>query len=85
MHSVALNCVLTFSHLVFSYIGMLRHHFETGYTDSNGNTVSGLAPWIYDELKSIAALSYQFEDEGDVTDIVEDIAGECVLSLPFFE
>jgi hypothetical protein len=64
---------------------MLRHYFQTGYTDSNGYTVSGLVPWIYDELKSIAALSYQFEDEGDVTDTVEDIAGECVLSSPFFE
>jgi hypothetical protein len=62
-------------HVVFSYIGMLRHHFQVGYTDSSGNKVEGLAPWIYDELKSIAALSYQFDDEGDVTDIVDDIAG----------
>jgi hypothetical protein len=57
---------------------MLRHHFQQGFTDSEGNWKEGLAPWIYKELKSIAALSYRFDDEGDVTDIVEDIAGECM-------
>lgn len=65
---------------VFAYIGMLRHHFQLGYTDNDGNRVEGLAPWIYHELKSIAALSYQFDDEGDVTDIVEDIAGELQIA-----
>lgn len=55
---------------------MLRHYFQEGYADANSNKVEGLAPWIYDELKSIAALSYRFSDEGDVTDIVEEIAGE---------
>ena len=62
--------------LVFAYIGMLRHYFQKGHIDANGNQVEGLAPWIYDELKSIAALSYRFDDEGDVTDIVEEIAGK---------
>jgi len=61
---------------VFAYIGMLRHHFQMGSTDDKGNKIEGLPQWIYDELKSIAALSYQFTDEGDVTEIVEDIAGE---------
>ena len=46
------------------------------YMDGEGKKVEGLPPWIYDELKSIAALSYKFSDEGDVTDTVEDIAGE---------
>ena len=47
-----------------------------GYIDDEGNKVKGLPPWIYNELKSIAALSYMYEDEGDVTDIVEDLSGE---------
>lgn len=55
---------------------MLRYHFQTGYIDEKGNKVEGLSPWIYNELKSIAALSYKYDDEGDVTDIVEEIAGE---------
>lgn len=58
---------------------MLRHHFQVGYTDDKGRKVEGLAPWIYNELKSIAALSYQFDDEGDVTDIVEDLAGKSEI------
>ncbi|KAL7479898.1 hypothetical protein ACHAW6_005617 [Cyclotella cf. meneghiniana] len=60
--------------VVFAYIGMLRYHFQTGYIDEKGNKVEGLSPWIYNELKSIAALSYKYDDEGDVTDIVEEIA-----------
>ena len=60
---------------MFAYIGMLRYHFQTGYVDEKGNKVEGLPLWIYNELKSIAALSYKYDDEGDVTDIVEEIAG----------
>ncbi|EED90699.1 probable metalloprotease, partial [Thalassiosira pseudonana CCMP1335] len=64
--------------VVFAYIGMLR------YVDENNNKVEGLAPWIYEELKSIAGLSYRFADEGDVTDIVEEIAENMApwYSLP---
>eukprot|EP00804_Cyclotella_cryptica_P020270 CCRYP_015887-RA/>CCRYP_015887-RA protein AED:0.05 eAED:0.05 QI:160/1/1/1/1/1/6/125/1294 len=60
--------------VVFAYIGMLRFHFQAGYIDEKGKKVEGLAPWIYHELKSIASLSYKYDDEGDVTDIVEEIA-----------
>eukprot|EP01082_Thalassiosira_pseudonana_P002309 g2198.t1 g2198 contig11:912012-915958(+) len=70
--------------VVFAYIGMLRYRFEEGYVDENNNKVEGLAPWIYEELKSIAGLSYRFADEGDVTDIVEEIAENMApwYSLP---
>lgn len=68
---------------VFAYIGMLRYHFQKGYTDDNGNKVEGLPPWIFDELKSITALSYKYDDEGDVSEIVEEIAGErCFFKSP---
>lgn len=67
--------------LVFAYIGLLRHHFQMGYTNDEGNKVKGLPTWIYNELKSIAALSYAYEDEGDVTDIVEDLSGEIFNNL----
>ncbi|KAL7536578.1 hypothetical protein ACHAXR_008597 [Thalassiosira sp. AJA248-18] len=66
--------------IVFAYIGMLKFNFVEGHyllDEKNGEKqkkVEGLAPWIYDELKSIAELSYRYADEGDVTDIVEEIA-----------
>ena len=60
--------------VVFSSIGMLKFHFLEGYVDGNGMKKEGLAPWIYDELKSIAEVSYQYADEEDVTDIVEEVA-----------
>ena len=60
--------------VVFEYIGMLRHNFLKGYIDDSNVKVEGLPPWIYDELKSISELSYRYANEGDVTDIVEEIA-----------
>ena len=66
--------------VVFVYIGMLKYHFlEGNIVDDNDDKMNmtkreGLPNWIYNELKMIANVSYQFADEGDVTDIVEDIA-----------
>ena len=50
--------------MVFAYIGMLKYTFLEGHTDKAGTKKEGLAPWIYDELKSIADVSYRYEDEG---------------------
>lgn len=74
-------------HVVFTYVGMLRFNFLEGHVgsnDENGMKEEGLPPWIFDELKSIANLSYQFADEGDVTDIVEDVAENMApwINLP---
>lgn len=60
--------------VVFSYIGMLKYNFREGYVDTNGKKKEGLPLWIYNELKSIADLSYKYADEGDVTDTVEEVA-----------
>ena len=61
--------------VVFGYLGMLKYHFLEGYdVDENGEKREGLPRWIYDELKSIAELSYKYADEGDVTDTVEAVA-----------
>lgn len=60
--------------VIFAYIGMLKFHFIEGHDGSEKTKKEGLAPWIYEEMKMIADLSYQFADEGDVTDIVEEIA-----------
>ncbi len=60
--------------VVFYYIGMLRYHFLEGYVDLSGEKVEGLPQWIHDELKSIANVSYRYADEGDVEEIVEEIA-----------
>ena len=60
---------------IFSYIGLLKFHFLEGHGDDGERTKKeGLATWIHEELKMIGDLSYQFADEGDVTDIVERIA-----------
>jgi len=71
--------------VVFAYIGMLKFHFLEGHVvEKNGEKEEGLAPWIHDELKSIAELSYRYADEGDVTDIVEEVAENMApwLNLP---
>lgn len=60
--------------VVFSYIGMLKHYFLEGYLDDNGMKKEGLPLWIYDELKSIAEISFKYADEGDVIDTVEVVA-----------
>ena len=60
--------------VVFSYLGMLKYYFNEGYVDENGEKKEGLPRWIYNELKSIAELSYKYADEGDVTDTVEVVA-----------
>lgn len=65
--------------VIFVYIGMLKYHFLEGNVVDDNDKMKimkkeGLPHWIYDELKMIANASYQFADEGDVTDIVEDIA-----------
>ncbi|KAL7436906.1 hypothetical protein ACHAXM_005357 [Skeletonema potamos] len=60
--------------VVFSYLGMLKYYFLEGYVDDNGEKKEGLPLWIYNELKSIAELSYKYADEGDVTDTVELVA-----------
>lgn len=60
--------------VVFSYLGMLKYYFNEGYVDENGEKKEGLPRWIYDELKSVAELSYKYADEGDVTDTVEAVA-----------
>ncbi|KAL9186105.1 hypothetical protein ACHAXT_005343 [Thalassiosira profunda] len=60
--------------VVYAYIGMLKHNFLEGSVDAEGTKKEGLPSWIYGELKSIAQQSYRFADEGDVTDIVEEIA-----------
>ncbi len=60
---------------VFMYIGMLRYYCHDG---------GGLPMWIYDELKAIQSLSYQFADEETPIDLVENIADSLVAyhSLP---
>ena len=50
--------------VVFAYIGMLKHLFLEGYDTESGKS-EGLAPWIYDEIKSIAEVSYYYRDEGE--------------------
>lgn len=60
--------------IVYVYIGMLKYHFLEGHMGESGEKKEGLAPWIYNELKSIAELSYMFADEGDVSDVVEEVA-----------
>jgi len=65
--------------VVFCYIGMLRYHFQEGYVDGKGKKTEGLPQWIYDELKSIANVSYRYADEGDVEEIVEEIAENMAL------
>eukprot|EP00985_Skeletonema_marinoi_P001098 scaffold448_cov107-Skeletonema_marinoi.AAC.2 len=60
--------------VVFSYLGMLKYYFNEGYVDENGEKKEGLPRWIYNELKSVAELSYKYADEGDVTDTVEVVA-----------
>ncbi|KAL7498190.1 hypothetical protein ACHAWT_006084 [Skeletonema menzelii] len=60
--------------IVFCYLGMLKYYFNEGYVDDYGEKKEGLPRWIYDELKSVAELSYKYADEGDVTDTVEVVA-----------
>ena len=45
---------------------MLRGRFLDGDEE-------GLPGWIYEELRDVASSSYRFADEGDVTDVVEDL------------
>ena len=56
--------------VVFAYLGMLKFHFLKGpggdnKTQHDGKKKEGLAPWIHDELKSFAELSYQYTDKGE--------------------
>ena len=60
--------------VIFCYIGTLKFHFIEGQVDGGKRRKEGLPFWIHEELKMIADLSYQFADEGDVTDIVEEVA-----------
>jgi secreted Zn-dependent insulinase-like peptidase len=50
---------------VYYYIGMMRY-----YSKSEG----GLPMWIYEELRAIQQLSYEFADESTPLDLVEDMA-----------
>lgn len=78
LSKVGMTCWEDVIYVVFIYIGMLRYNFLEGHNAANNENgekkKEGLPPWIYNELKSIANISYQFADEGDVTDIVEGIA-----------
>ena len=79
LSTVGMACWEDVINIVFVYIGMLRFNFLEGHVVNNiesGEDVKkeGLPPWIYDELKAIANLSYIFAEEGDVTDIVENVA-----------
>lgn len=60
--------------IVFRYIGLLRHFCSLP---------GGLPDWIYEELRSIDLLSYQYEDESPAEDlvqaIVEDMAPHTFL------
>ncbi len=60
--------------VIFDNIGMLKFHFIELHCDGERTKKEGLAPFIHKELKMDADLLYQFADEGDVTDIVEEIA-----------
>ena len=56
--------------VVFAYLVMLEFHFLKGpggdnKTQHEGKKKEGLAPWIHDELKSIAELSFRYADEGE--------------------
>eukprot|EP00557_Chaetoceros_sp_GSL56_P013042 CAMPEP_0176481116 /NCGR_PEP_ID=MMETSP0200_2-20121128/2644_1 /TAXON_ID=947934 /ORGANISM="Chaetoceros sp., Strain GSL56" /LENGTH=1248 /DNA_ID=CAMNT_0017877291 /DNA_START=89 /DNA_END=3832 /DNA_ORIENTATION=- len=55
---------------VYYYIGMIRHYCKR--TDDRGER--GLPIWIYEELRAIQQVSYEFADETDPIDFVEDMA-----------
>jgi len=50
---------------VYTYIGMIRYYCHSE---------SGLPIWIYEELRAIQDLTYQFQDEMTPIDLVEDLA-----------
>ena len=56
-------------HHVYMYIGMLRYYC---------NTDDGLPEWIFEELKAIQDLSYQYADEEQPIDLVETIVDSLI-------
>lgn len=57
--------------LLYQYIGMIRYHCR-----------AGLPVWIYEELRSIAEISYKFGDEPAPEDLVESLADELSPGHP---
>lgn len=55
---------------VYYYIGMVRHYCKS--VDGNGGR--GLPMWIYEELRAIQQVSYEFADETTPLDFVENMA-----------
>lgn len=58
---------------VYQYIGMLRHYCSSD---------EGLPRWIFDEIKSVNDVLYQFDDEPSPEELVEVIA-EDLVPVPF--
>lgn len=57
--------------MLYEYVGMLRYH-----------CLQGLPHWIYEELRSIQEISYQYDDEQSPEDLVESLADELAPVHP---
>jgi secreted Zn-dependent insulinase-like peptidase len=58
---------------VYCYIGMVRYYCKSMADDTGGGR-RGLPIWIYEELRAIQQVSYEFADETNPLDFVEDMA-----------
>jgi len=56
---------------VYTYIGMVRHHCQSP---------CGLPSYIYDELKSVQDVAYQYQDEPSPEELVELVAEASTCS-----